>query len=86
MEVGASVKLISYNGTVTPEADVDPAENYWQLIGETGKVVKNVPANGVASDRVLVHFTNSVNALGLHCHNEIINSLWIQKGDLETHD
>ena len=80
MEIGTRVKLISFNGeSETPEG-CEPEENYWALVGNTGTIAK--PKN--SNSRVLVQFDINVNSLGLHCHNEIPNSLLILTNDLRV--
>jgi len=76
------VRLISFNSENEAPHDVEPRENYWLLIGQTGTVVKDQPPRGVEAGRVLVQFGCNVKALGLECHNEVENALWISKGDL----
>lgn len=80
MEVFSKVKLSSFNGEITPPKGCDPSENYWALIGATGTIVKPKNERG----RVLVKFDNDVCSFGLHCHNEIPNSLLILPTDLEV--
>ena len=77
--VGARVKLNAFLGSTTAPEDCDPAENYWKLIGQFGKVQADVPG----SDRVLIVFEIPVSSFGLHCHNPEPNSLRIQWTDLE---
>lgn len=73
------VKLKSFNGTVSAPRDCKPDENYWLLIGQAGEII--APAN--QQHRVLVRFEKLVSSFGLHCHNEIPNSLLILEADLE---
>ena len=80
LELGAKVKLKTFNNTSLAPEDCDQSENYWLLIGETGTIKK--PENN--RSRVLVQFDNSVESKGLHCHNEIVNSLLILTTDLEV--
>lgn len=79
MDVGKKVKLVRFNNELTAPEKCDPSENYWSLIGKTGKIVKPINTNS----RVLVQFDESVSKLGLHCHNEISNSLLILASDLK---
>ena len=74
------VKLKTFNGENYPNSDCDPSENYWQLIGKAGVVVKNKNCRG----RVLVQFHDDIGKLGLHCHNEVPNSLFILPSDLQA--
>ncbi len=83
MQKGALYKLKSFNGTNEPLDNTPANENYWKLIGRTAKVV------GLANefqlpnrDRVLIQFDTNIESLGLECHNQIPNSLWILKSDL----
>ncbi|UXH78599.1 hypothetical protein [Roseateles amylovorans] len=73
------VRLKSFNGTLTMPNGCKPTENYWMLIGQVGAVMSS--AN--LQRRVLVQFDNPAALLGLHCHNEIPNSLLIRESDLE---
>ena len=77
------VQLVSFNGTQAGPGGGKPGNDYWKLIGETGQIVKDHPSEGIAPDRVLVRFDTEVAAQGLHCHNEVENSLWIRLSDLE---
>jgi hypothetical protein len=79
MTSGKRIKLITFNGDPFGPDNCDPAEDYWKLIGKIGTVVG--PENG--NNRVLVQFDESVSALGLHCHNNVPNSLLILASDLE---
>ncbi len=78
MKIGSKIILKSFNGEKITPKDCDPSENYWLLIGKTGKVVKTINSNS----RLLIKFDISVLDLGLHCHNEIPNSLYILESDL----
>ena len=78
--LNSKVILRTFNGTSVSPVEYSPDENYWALIGETGKVVE--PKNSRA--RVLVQFDASVAGYGLHCHNEVPNSLYILESDLEV--
>ncbi len=80
MKVGSKIRLKTFNGDSTAPEDCDPSENYWLLIDRTGSIVK--PKNNCS--RVLVQFEEQVSDLGLHCHNEIPNSLLILTSDLEV--
>jgi hypothetical protein len=83
---GTRVLLKSFNGaTCAPLGwEDDPANNYWLLVGHVGLIVKDVPSRHISPDRVLVKFDVDTIGLGLHCHNEIQNSLWIQRSDLQV--
>lgn len=82
MEVDKKVKVISFNNELLAPENCDPSENYWLLIGKTGKIVRPINKNS----RVLVQFEQSIKELGLHCHNEIPNSLLILTSDLKPCD
>jgi hypothetical protein len=77
-KIGNEVKLNSFNGTLKPDDNCQPHENYWRLIGYRGKIVKEPNSKS----RVLVQFTNDISSLGLECHNDSENSLWILESDL----
>lgn len=79
LDIGAKVKLNTFNRSSIPPKDCGPSENYWLLIGETGTIVKSENSRF----RVLVQFDNSVESKGLHCHNQVSNSLLILTSDLE---
>lgn len=77
--LNAKVRLRSFNGATETPIDCREDENFWKLIGKTGQIValKN------DRDRFLVKFDFSVEGFGLHCHNQIENSLLIHASDLE---
>jgi len=79
IKLGTRVKLSKFNGTMDTPKNCDESENYWSLIGEYGKVVKEKNVRL----RVLVQFENIKKLKFLHCHNEIENSLWILETDIE---
>jgi hypothetical protein len=62
--------------------DVDPQENYWLLIGKTGRVV----AQKNERQRLLIRFDVSICSMGLHCHNPTENTLLILESDLKFLD
>jgi len=78
IEVGEKVQLVTFNGALASSGHCDNSENYWALINSTGTVVN--PENN--RGRLTVVFDNDVKCLGLHCHNEIPNSLYILPSDL----
>ncbi|WP_316367037.1 hypothetical protein [Candidatus Thiodiazotropha sp. CDECU1] len=80
MEVGLKVKLKTFNGDSDAPEKCNPSENYWALIGKTGTIVK--PEND--RSRVLMQFDDQVSDFGLHCHNDIPNSLLILTSDVEV--
>lgn len=79
LAIGERVILRSFNGTAIPPQDCKPGENYWLLIGSAGKIVSH-RSDG---QRMVVEFETSVHSFGLHCHNEIANSLIIKTSDLK---
>ena len=80
IRIGAAVELVTFQGEVSAPEDCDRAENYWKLIGERG-TVRDVENSG---KRVLVVFENDVASQGLHCHNEVPNSLYLKGSDLRV--
>ena len=87
MKDGCRVKLNSFNGTKASPSDCEPREDYWQLIGIEGVVLQDpftcCKYTGFNNERsVLVKFDVSVESLGLCCHNDFENSLWIPVSDL----
>jgi hypothetical protein len=87
MKIGSKVKLISFNGAFKADDDCIPSENYWKLINFTGKIVQDPNKEGMYSHtfgkpRLLVQFEEDVISLGLECHNNIENSLWLLETDL----
>lgn len=83
MKIGDSVRLISFNGETCAPSNVHPPENYWLLFGQEAEIVA-LSTGRAHAGRVLVKFVVSVSELGLHCHNEIPNSLWILQTDLAS--
>jgi hypothetical protein len=88
MEVRQRVKLIRFNGKISPVRPVNKQEDYWKLIGETGIVCqdpeqKSIYANFSKKPRILVKFDTDITGYGLAAHNNINNSLWILVDDLE---
>jgi hypothetical protein len=79
LEPGTKVRLKTFNNTSTTPEGCDPSEDYWSLIGEAGTIKQSENDRG----RVLVQFDISVESKGLHCHNEVKNSLLILTTDLE---
>lgn len=83
---GKTVKLRTFFGTSAPNQSTRASENYWKLIGQTGTVIaqeneSSIPKHKLGT-RVLVEFAACITDLGLTCHNEIPNSLWILVTDL----
>ena len=79
------VKLKSFLGTNSNNSDLDEdldeRENYWVLIGKTGKIIESKNEN--FKNRVLVLFDDNLDNLNLFNHNPIKNTLWILTTDLE---
>lgn len=84
--LGERVRLKSFRGTTDAPVETRQDSNYWLLIGFLGTVVdtNDVAKVGRHSDgtRLLVQFDRKVADLGLHCHNEVSNALWIFASDL----
>jgi hypothetical protein len=80
IEKNTSIKMKSFLGTLNPKNKVPEKENYWKLIGKTGKVIDAAENH---DGRVLVLFDSNLDELEVEKHNPIINSLWISKTDLE---
>ena len=84
MKKGRKYILKTFNGTRTPDEDCDEYENYWKLIEEEGTVIDYAEdLNFPSRSRVLFQFNIDVKSLGLECHNEKPNALWILKTDLK---
>jgi len=81
-----SVVLETFLGTKTTAASTRDSENYWKLVGQRGLVVKVESQSGLPrherGERALVKFDVDVASLGLRCHNEIPNTLWMFISDL----
>ena len=78
LKPGKRVVLKSFKGSLIAPQDVNPEENYWQLIGS--KAVIEVANN---TDQVLLKFERDLSSLGLANHNEVPNTLWILISDLK---
>lgn len=78
MDIGAKVRLNTFNGGSKAPPGCDSRENYWVLIGLTGTIL----GFNRNQERYLVQFDKSVEALGLHCHNPEPNSLYVKGADL----
>jgi hypothetical protein len=84
--IGQKVKLISFNAKTDPPVEVYPHENYWKLIGFQGIVVEGIEREKEYfndSGRVCVRLNADVSEMGLECHNEAMDALWINERDLE---
>jgi hypothetical protein len=84
--IGERVVMKSFNGTPQPTERVKSSENYWLLVGRVGVIVKTWREADfeMTTARFLIKFDECVKDLGLHCHNEIENSLWILSTDIES--
>ena len=77
------VKLVTFNDTLNPVEASESENNYWILIGSSGRVVCTDPDPGISEDRILVQFDCNLDELGLANHNKLPNALWIKMSDLE---
>ncbi|MDR6696576.1 MULTISPECIES: hypothetical protein [Stenotrophomonas] len=86
---GRKVLLATFLGSKHPPDDVRPSEDYWRLIGTNGTIVLEESQASMAKHqrglRVLVQFPESIRDMGLACHNDIPDSLWIFVSDLAMH-
>ncbi len=85
---GTKVRLKSFNNTIQPPSNIKNNENYWKLIGTTGRIISNEkkthPAFPAMGARVLVQFDVDVLNYDLECHNEPAeNALWLFLSDLQ---
>jgi acetylornithine/N-succinyldiaminopimelate aminotransferase len=79
MDINSQVELVTFNGQPCSPDQCNPHENYWVLIGKTGRVI--APQN--IRQRVLVQFDDNLTILGLTSHNPVPNSLLILVSDLK---
>ena len=82
--IGESVELVTLQGHPLALSAIESGEDYWKLIGTTGRVFELGPEDEQAFffGRALVQFDVDVGGMGLECHNSVPNSLWILKSDL----
>jgi hypothetical protein len=80
IEKNTPIKLKSFLGTLKPEKNILDFNNYWKLIGEKGKVIDEIENE---SGRILILFDKNLDEFKVENHNQIKNSLWIKKTDLE---
>jgi hypothetical protein len=89
-EKNSRVILKTFQNTTIAPSDTDESENYWKLIGLTGKVASDEkkvhPAFKDKGERVIVEFDEDIKSYGLHSHNEIPNTIWLFVSDLEELD
>ncbi len=74
------VKLKTFRGLLSRPENVDDQENYWKLIGLTGRIIDS---QELSEGRILVLFDQKLDDFNVENHNPIQNSLWISKSDLE---
>jgi hypothetical protein len=82
MKTGDKVRLVSFNNSVGGPVELTEDEDYWRLLGKDGVVVSTIPPSGIKSNRVLIKFNEDIREIGLACHNQIENALWIKRSDL----
>ena len=80
LPAGTPVVLRRFNGLLQPPPGCDASNDYWRLIGQSGRIQEYNAALG----RQLVLFDVPVCDLGLHCHNPLPNSLYLLDADLEA--
>ena len=80
LQPGKKVALKSFNRNLVSPQNVKPQEDYWKLIGSKAVVDQLSKDN---NGYVLVTFEPDLSSLGLTCHNEVPNSLWILIDDLK---
>ena len=84
--VGERVRLKSFRGTTHAPVDTRQVDDYWLLVGLLGTVVDTDDVAKIGrhsgGSRVLVKFDCQVTDLGLHCHNEVPNAIWVFASDL----
>ncbi|SHK19277.1 hypothetical protein SAMN04488028_103316 [Reichenbachiella agariperforans] len=84
MKQDRKYELKSFNGTLKTKQAVSENENYWKLIGQTGRVISSAEEQDFPDkNRVLFQFDIDVQKLELECHNQKPNALWILKTDLK---
>lgn len=82
----SQVLVQSFLGLKTSPGGTRDIDDYWKLIGKKGIVLMSEREGGInrhaRGERVLVKFLDDVKALGLSCHNDVENSLWMFVVDL----
>lgn len=86
MKTGDKVKVVSFQGTLTSVYPTEANEDYWKLIGSTGRIVDDSEAD--REGKVYVRFNQSLNDYNLINHNEQTglkyrNTLFLLMSDLE---
>ena len=82
LQLGSIVQLVTFSGEKFASKRVCATEDFWKLVGFTGKVVSMSPPKNIGQERVLIQFDVTLSTMGLHCHNETQNSLWIKNSDI----
>jgi hypothetical protein len=86
LSVGERVTLRSFRGTASAPEETRDADNYWLLIGQSGTVVDTDDVSKIGRHpngaRMLVTLDQKVAEMGLACHNEVPNALWLFASDL----
>ncbi len=85
IEIGDKVILKSFHNKTTAPKDTSDDENYWKLIGLTGRVLKMRgfhPAYKDMGPQALVEFDDDLLKYRLNCHNDPPNTLWIFVSDM----
>ncbi len=80
IRTGMPVRLISFLGETESPPGIPAFDDYWKLIGLEGEVLRGEPGEKL----VLVRFSADLTAMGLAHHNNIPDSLFISKSDLEV--
>ena len=87
MKAGDRAILKSFLGRTESPNETRDDEDYWKLIGSAGQIlseeVKQNPNFPKLGTQVLVRFEKDPVEMGLACHNDIPNSLWIFVSDLK---
>lgn len=86
MKIGDKVKMITYQGTLKKVYDIEPGEDYWQLIGSKGRIIDDSDLENEGT--VFVRFNHALHDYKFNAHNEergmmFRNSLSILESDLE---
>lgn len=86
--IGSEVVLKSFLQQLQAPSGTKPPDDYWVLIGRKGTVISTDELDGLPAHRlgprVLVRFDEDVEAMGLHCHNKMKNTLYIFENDLSV--
>ncbi|MGF1788858.1 hypothetical protein L4D00_24000 [Photobacterium swingsii] len=80
------VRVISFHGLKKEKTHKEELGVYWNLIDLSGMVVspnpRLHPAYPERGSQVLVRFDIQLALIGIDCHNDVSNSLWLFKTDL----